>query len=29
VAAAVASSWFAFIHYSMLINPVYPARRRW
>ena len=25
VAAAVASSWFAFIHYSLLINPVYPA----
>ena len=25
VAAAVGSSWFAFIHYSMLINPVYTA----
>ena len=24
-AAAVGSSWFAFIHYSMLINPVYTA----
>ena len=25
VAAAVGSSWFAFIHYSMLINPVYAS----